>query len=129
MAAQQGFRIGPQPGSGRLEVGDGLSAPDDGEVLASVLDRVEDVGEVSGCFGRTHFWHEIRLSDSLSGSREVAANRRCIGRSGMAGRSGLRERSVGYGSLDERVPGDDRPLARIIAGGARDGAGCRHQSR
>lgn len=67
MASQQGFGIGTQPGSGWLEVGDGLSAPDDGEVLASVRDRVEDVGEVPGCVGRTYLGHEIRLSDTPPG--------------------------------------------------------------
>lgn len=63
MAPQQGFHIGSQPASGRLEVSDGLSAPDDREVLASMLDRVEDVGEVPGGVGRTYLRHRIRLSD------------------------------------------------------------------
>jgi hypothetical protein len=60
---EQGLRIGSEPWSGRLEVGDGLAAPDDGEVLASVLDCVENVSEVSGCFGGTYLRHKIRLSD------------------------------------------------------------------
>lgn len=69
MASQQGLRIGAQPGSGRLEVGDGLSAPYDGEMLASVLYRVEDVGEVPGCVGRTYLRHRIRLSDHRTSLR------------------------------------------------------------
>jgi len=63
MASQQGLRIGAEPRSGRLKVGDGLSATDDGEMLAPMLDRVEDVGEVPGSVGRTYFRHKIRLSD------------------------------------------------------------------
>lgn len=63
MASEQGLRIGPQAGLGRLEVRDRTATPDDGEVLAAVLDRVEDVSEVPGGFSRTHFRHNIRLSD------------------------------------------------------------------
>jgi hypothetical protein len=64
---EQRLRIGSKPGFGRLEVGDGLSTPDHGEMLASVLDRIEEVGEVSGCFGRTYLRHAIRLSDVANG--------------------------------------------------------------
>jgi hypothetical protein len=32
-------------------------------VLAAMLYRIEDVGEVPGCFGGTNLWHGIRLSD------------------------------------------------------------------
>ena len=71
MPPEQRLRIGAQPRSGRLEAGNRLSPPHDGEVLASVLDRVEDVGEVSGCFGRAHLGHEIRLSDMPTDVAEI----------------------------------------------------------
>jgi len=64
MTEQQGFDLVAPAAVHRVELGDHLASADNREVLASVLDRVEDVGEVSGGVGSAHFRHEIRLSDS-----------------------------------------------------------------
>ena len=48
----------------RIELGHDPAPAHDREVLASVLYRIEDVGEVPCCLGRTHFRHGIRLSDT-----------------------------------------------------------------
>lgn len=47
----------------RLDAGDRLAAPDDGELLATVLDGIEDGRKASCGFGCAHLRHEIRLSD------------------------------------------------------------------
>jgi hypothetical protein len=44
----------------RLERRNGLPAPDDREALAPMLDRVEQVREVAGSFGRADVGHAIR---------------------------------------------------------------------
>lgn len=60
------FASAPSPGLAGSRWAMGLPRRTIGEVLTWVLDRVEDVGEVPGCFGRTYLGHEIRLSDSLT---------------------------------------------------------------
>lgn len=55
----------------RVELRDHLASADDRVVLTSVLDRVEEVGEVSGGVDGAHLGHRIRLSDS--GVDNVAA--------------------------------------------------------
>lgn len=44
-------------------------------MLASVLDRVEDVSEVPGCFGRTYLGHTIRLSDVPASIAGIAVHK------------------------------------------------------
>jgi integrase/recombinase XerD len=47
----------------RIQLGHDFASAHDREVLAPVLDGIEDVGEVPCCVGRTHLRHRIRLSD------------------------------------------------------------------
>ena len=61
MAPQQSLRIGAQPRLGRFEVGNRLPAPHDGEVLTPVLDSVEEVREVAGCFSGAHVRHADQI--------------------------------------------------------------------
>jgi hypothetical protein len=64
MSFEEGPHIGAPAQSDRLEVSNDLASPDDGEVLPTVLDGVEEIGEVAGCVSGADLGHEIRLSDS-----------------------------------------------------------------
>lgn len=44
-------------------MGDRLASPHDREVLAPVLDRVEEISKVPSRIRRRHIRHDIRLSD------------------------------------------------------------------
>jgi hypothetical protein len=68
VTAEQGLDIGAPTGADRVELGDDLAPADDSKALASVLDRVEEVGEVPRGVGRAHLRHAIRLSDRAPGS-------------------------------------------------------------
>lgn len=58
-----------------VELGHDLAAAHDPEVLAAVLDGVEEVGEVPGRVGSAHFRHQIRLSDwTAQNPADVAPN-------------------------------------------------------
>lgn len=61
---QQSLNLGASAGVYRIDLGHDLASADDREVFSSVLDRIEDVGEVSGSVGGAHLRHGIRLSDS-----------------------------------------------------------------
>lgn len=63
MAPQQRFRVGSQPRPCRFEVGDRLPASKNGEMLAPMLDCIQEIREIAGCFGRAYLRHNIRLSD------------------------------------------------------------------
>ncbi len=63
MSSEQGPHVRAPPQTDRLEVSDDLASPDDGEVLPTVLDGIEEIGEVAGCVSGADFWHVIRLSD------------------------------------------------------------------
>ncbi len=60
MSSEEGPHLGAPPPTDRLEVSDDLASPDDGEVLPTVLDGVEEIGEVAGCVSGADLWH-IRL--------------------------------------------------------------------
>ncbi len=62
MSSEEGPHLGAPPPTDRLEVSNDLASPDDGEVLPTVLDGVEEIGEVAGCVRGADLWHEIRLS-------------------------------------------------------------------
>ena len=64
MTAQQCLDVDAQTAVHRFEVRDGLASPHDREVLASMLDGVEEIGKVPGCVGRGYLRHAIRLSDT-----------------------------------------------------------------
>jgi hypothetical protein len=63
MAPQNVLHGTSGPAPDRLEVGDGPTSAHDGEPLTAMLDGVEQVSKVAGGVGRTHFGHDIRLSD------------------------------------------------------------------
>ena len=63
MTEQQGFDLVTSGPVHWVEVGNRLASADDREVLASVLNRVKNVGEVAGRLGGAYFRHKIRLSD------------------------------------------------------------------
>ena len=63
VAAQERFDLDSLTRLGGVELGDDLAAAHDREVLAAVLDGIEQVGEVAGGVGGTDLRHEIRLSD------------------------------------------------------------------
>lgn len=64
MTLQQGLDFGAPARVHGIELSNHLPPAHDREVLASMLDCVEDVGEVSGRVGRAYLGHAIRLSDS-----------------------------------------------------------------
>lgn len=63
VAAQERFDLNSLPRPDGVELGDDPAAAHDREVLAAVLDGIEQIGEVAGGVGGTHLTHEIRLSD------------------------------------------------------------------
>src|SRR5690606_18100706 len=75
MAPHQGLGLASPAARGRREVSDGLAATDDRELLAPVLHRVEEVGEVACCVRGGHIRHCIRSSDVAVGYRSVVSAR------------------------------------------------------
>jgi hypothetical protein len=67
MPSEQRLGVGAAPATGWFEVRDRLAPTHDREMLAVVLDRVEEICEVAGGVGRGHIGHEIRLSDNDAG--------------------------------------------------------------
>lgn len=63
MVPQHPLDVGSLPGADRIEVSDHLPPTDDGEMLAAMLDGVEQIGEVACCIRGTDLRHAIRLSD------------------------------------------------------------------
>ena len=76
MTTKQGLRISPEPGLRRFEVSDGLPAADDGEVRTPVLDGVQQVCEVAGCFGSAHLRHADQIIRYSLANTRIQANRR-----------------------------------------------------
>ncbi|MDQ1358896.1 MAG: hypothetical protein QOG44_3269 [Acidimicrobiaceae bacterium] len=60
MASKHGLDVTARASADRVEPGDDFAPPYDRESLASMLNSVEDVGEVPGCIGRADLSHEIR---------------------------------------------------------------------
>src|SRR5690606_2650007 len=60
VAAKGGFDVRSPTSARRLELSDGPAAAHDREVLAAVLHRIEEIGEVAGRLGGAHVRHEIR---------------------------------------------------------------------
>ena len=65
MSAQQCLDVGAETIVHRREMSDGLTSADDGEMLAPVLDRVEEVSEVPSGVGGGDIRHVIRLSENV----------------------------------------------------------------
>ena len=74
MALQERLDLGALACFHGVELGYDLAATHDPEVLAAVLDGVEEVGEVPGCVGSAHLRHEIRLSDSTAQNVDAPAS-------------------------------------------------------
>jgi hypothetical protein len=64
--AQQRFDIGAASRGYRFEVRDRLAATNDGVMLATMFDAIEQIGEATGRIGGSDIWQAIRLSDSCS---------------------------------------------------------------
>ncbi len=70
MSSEEGPHLGAPAQTDRLEVSNDLASPDDGEVLPTVLDGVEEIGEVAGCVSGADLWHEIsdhEIDDCVTG--------------------------------------------------------------
>lgn len=65
----------------RFELSNDLSAPNDGEALAAMLDRVEQVSEAAGRLGCGDLGHILRLSDARTRRKPpaVRAAVTCLG--------------------------------------------------
>jgi hypothetical protein len=67
VALQERLDLGSPARLHGVELGHDLAAAHDREVLAAVLDGVEEAGEVPGRVGGAHLRHAIRLSDWTAG--------------------------------------------------------------
>jgi len=74
MTAQHRLHVFPKASIHGLEMCDRLSSPDDREVLAAMLDGVEEIREVPSCVRSRYIRHIIRLSDIARGQRPLSPN-------------------------------------------------------
>lgn len=66
LATEHGLDVDASAIIGWLEMCHDLALPDDRKALVTVLDRIEQVGEVAGCINRAYFGHVIRLCDYVA---------------------------------------------------------------
>jgi hypothetical protein len=72
MTAQHRFHVLAEASIHGFEMRDRLSSPDDCEMLAAMLYRVEEISEVPSCVRGRYVRHIIRLSDMVSCRRRIA---------------------------------------------------------